>query len=232
MLLNKSYKAKSLSQADKKRLLDGLINWNTYDDTMRRAIAPILYTLITETGKSATAEVGLDPSQFNPTAIDILNYNRERSTKIATDVNDETEKQLRASISQGLDDNEGLDGLQARVENVMGSAATFRSDRIARTETTRAQGFADNTAWAQSGVVYGKEWYCVIDERTCLICLQLDGRIIALDDNFYSVGDVIHAGNQTMNVSYGDIGSPPLHVGCRCTEQPIMIPIDSADITG
>lgn len=230
--MNKSLKTKDLSQQARSLLLDGLLSWSDYDDAMRRAIAPILYSLINETGKSAIAEVGLDPSQFNPTALDILNYNQQRAAKIATDVNDETEKQIRASISQGLDAGEGLDELQARVEDVMGSAATFRSDRISRTETTRAQGFADNAAWKQSGVVSGKEWYCVIDERTCIWCLSLDGRITSLDNPLFSVGDTVEAGGKTMNISYDSIDSPPLHISCRCQEIPIFVPIDEASSIG
>lgn len=226
MLLNKSYKAKGLSQADKRILLDGLLLWDQFDDSMRRAIAPILYSLIVETGKSAIADVGLDPSQFNSTAIGILNYNQQRSTKIAVDVNDETEKQLRATISQGLDAGEGVAELQARVEKVMGSALNMRADRISRTETTRAQGFGDVTAWEQSGVVYGKEWYCRLDERTCPWCLSLDGHIRALPDSFYKVGDVVEAGGKTLNVTYDDIHYAPLHTGCRCTEIPVLVPID------
>lgn len=228
VIMSKAYKTKAgMTQADKIAYLNAMVDWAEYDDTMRRALQPILFALINETGKSAIAEVGLDPSQFNPTALNVLNYNQERASKIATDVNDETEKQLRASISEGLDDGEGLDELAARVEDVMGSAATFRADRIARTETTRAQGFADAEAWGQSGVVEAKEYYCIIDEKTCPFCLSLDGMVIALEDNFYSLGDKIVAGRRSMNVSYDDLPWPPIHPSCRCIMVPIMIPVSN-----
>ncbi|GAP57980.1 hypothetical protein AHiyo1_09420 [Arthrobacter sp. Hiyo1] len=146
---------------------------------MRLAIAPIIYALIVETGKDATEDLNLDPSMFNPTTPDVMNYYQQRSQKIAEDVNAETEKQLRATLSQGVDNDESDDQLQARVEIVMGAALTYRADRIARTEVTRAQGFADVEAWQQSGIVTGKEWYTVNDEKTCPNCRALDGRIIS-----------------------------------------------------
>lgn len=225
VIMSKAYKTKAgMTQADKIAYLNAMVDWAEYDDTMRRALQPILFALINETGKSAIAEVGLDPSQFNPTALNVLNYNQERASKIATDVNDETEKQLRASISEGLDDGEGLDELAARVEDVMGSAATFRADRIAKTERVRAQGFADIEAWGQSGVVEAKEWYCTLSERSCVFCRRLDGTIIGLEDDFYAKGDRIEAGGKVMKVSYDNVPSCPLHLNCECSLIAVMVP--------
>jgi SPP1 gp7 family putative phage head morphogenesis protein len=219
----KGYVLRDVSQQDKKDYLAALLLWSAYDHTMRLAIAPILYTLIVEIGKQATKQINLDPSMFDPTTLAILNYHQQRASKIATDVNAETEKQLRASLSQGIDNGESDDELQARIELVMGAALTYRADRITRTEVTRAQSFADNEAWKQSGMVTGKEWYTVIDERTCLFCNSLDGTIISLDSDFFSLGDVMTVDGKTMAVSYDDIAGPPAHVNCRCSELPVSV---------
>ena len=53
-----------------------------------------------------------------------------------------TEKQLRASLSQGVIPVESTFQLRARVEMIMGSASTMRADRIARTEVARAMDMA------------------------------------------------------------------------------------------
>ncbi|MEA9985646.1 hypothetical protein [Subtercola sp. RTI3] len=180
---------------------------------MRLAIAPIIYALIVETGKGATGDLNLDPSMFNPTTPDVMNYYQQRSQKIAEDVNAETEKQLRATVSEGIDSNEDDDQLQARIEIVMGAALTYRADRIARTEVTRAQGFADVAAWTQSGTVTGKEWYCRKSERSCVYCVSLDGTIIALDADFYKEGDTLTVGTHSMTFSYGSIPTCPAHMG-------------------
>ncbi|WP_427007186.1 minor capsid protein [Pseudarthrobacter sp. H2] len=193
---------------------------------MRLAIAPIIYALIVETGKTATGDLNLDPSMFNPTTPGVLNYYQQRSQKIAEDVNAETEKQLRATISQGIDNDETDIELQARIETVMGSALTYRADRIARTEVTRAQGFADVEAWSQSGVVHGKEWYAILDERTCPWCNSLDGTIVELDTDYLSLGDVLTVDGKSLNISYDNVPTPPAHVSCRCRILPVTVPVD------
>lgn len=192
---------------------------------MSAAIAPILFALIAETGKEAMSEISLDPSMFNPASSEVMAYYQDRADRIATDVDTETAKQLRATISQGVDDDESDDELRARIETVMGAALTYRADRIARTEVTRAQGFADEEAWSQSGLVTGKEWYCVQDERLCANCRALDGRIVGLDSNFYSLGDVVTNDGRTININYDDIVAPPLHANCRCRILPVTVPI-------
>lgn len=221
----KAYGTRRITKADKKDYLAALAVWAAYDAAMAAAIAPILYALIVETGKTATGDLNLDPSMFNGTTADVLAYYQDRANKIATDVNAETEKQLRATLGQGIDNNESDDELQARIEVVMGAALTYRADRIARTEVTRAQGFADVEAWSQSGIVTGKEFYCVRDERTCAFCLRMDGTIVSLDSDFLSLGDVLTVGGKGLNISYDDIAAPPLHANCRCRLLPVTIPI-------
>lgn len=221
----KGYSAKAVSVKDKRNYLAALVAWSVYDDTMRKALAPILYALIVETGKQAMQQISRDPSQFDPTTLSILNQYQHRATKISTDVNAETEKQLRASISKGIDQGESQDELQARIEAVMGAALTYRANRIAQTEVTRAQGFGDIEAWLQAGTVTGKEWYTAQDERVCPFCDSLDGTIISLDDNFLALGDVMRVGGQELAINYEDVDEPPAHVNCRCQLLPVEVPL-------
>lgn len=223
----KGYPGTKVTKADKRDYLAALLVWADYDESMAKSLEPILFALIAETGKGAMGEINLDPSMFNPTSAAVLTYYKERASKIATDVNAETEKQLRATLSQGVDAGEGDEELVARIEGVMGAALSYRTDRIARTEVTRAQGFADEEAWKQSGVVTGKEWYCVQSETTCPWCRELDGRIIGLDSDFLHLGDVFEAGGKTLNVTYDDVPYCPAHANCRCRILPVMLPINN-----
>lgn len=218
----KEGKSKSDKKKRKQDWLAALLLWPTYTDAMRAALAPLLYTLIVETGQDAIQQVGLEPSQFDQTSLDVLNYAQERGLKIATDVNAETEKQVRASLGQGIDNNENDDQLRARIEVVMGAALTYRADRIARTETTRALGFADVTAWKQAGNVSGKEWY-VQSRNPCAFCTQLDGVIVSLDDNYYTLGDVVEADGKKLSINYENVPAPPVHVNCQCVLLPVLI---------
>ena len=219
----KSYGISKVTKADKKDYLAALLVWAAYDTAMAAVIAPIIYALIVETGKTAMGDLNFDPSMFNGTTASVLAYYQDRANKIATDVDAETEKQLRATLGQGIDNNESDEELQARIEIVMGAALTYRADRIARTEVARAQGFADIQAWRQSGVVTGQQYYCIIDERTCIFCLSMDGKIISLDENYFNQGDSLTVDGKTMNFSYDDVETPPLHISCRCQSLPITL---------
>ncbi|MEB0287221.1 phage minor head protein [Cryobacterium sp. 10S3] len=177
---------------------------------------PIIYSLTVETGQDAVRQIGMDPSQFNPITAGVVNGSRNQANKAAQAINDETEKQLRATLSAGIDEGESDEELLARVEAVLGSALTMRTARISTSEAYRAMGKADIEAWTQSGKVTGKEWYTAKDERVCNMCNSMDGVIIAIDQPFFELGDVVRVGSQTLNISYGSVEAPPMHVSCRC----------------
>lgn len=209
-----------------------LMDWDQYDERMRQILAPYLYAAIIEVGKEAIQEAGLQPSQYDPYTPNIMRYQDERSTRIAVDVNDETEKQLRASITEGLVNGESQHEIRARIEQVFGFAITARADLIAATEVARAQTFADVEAWDQSGVVEAKEWYTAQDERVCKFCGPMNGRTIPLDANFFDKGDVQtetgknrkgESTTYTYNHSYDDVPGAPLHPRCRCVLLPVRV---------
>jgi SPP1 gp7 family putative phage head morphogenesis protein len=210
----------------------GLIDWEMADSAMRAVLAPYLYQVILETGRDAIQMIGMQPSMYDPFTPAIRRYQDVRATKIAVDVNDETEKQLRASLTQGITNGESTYEIRARIEQIFGFASTQRADLIASTEVARAQSFADVEAWGQSGLVTAKEWYTAHDERVCRFCGPMNGRIIGLEENFYSKGDVqIEAGTnrqgkettQTYNHGYDDVPGAPLHPRCRCTLLPVRV---------
>lgn len=219
----KGYKSQQNTRKDKKDYLAALLLFGVYTDMMRKALAPLFYALLVETGKDAMGQVDLDPSQFNPTDLDVLNYSQHQASKLSQEVNEETEKQLRASLGQGIDNGEDDDQLRARIEDVFGAALTYRADRITRTEVTRTQGQGDIFAWKQSGRVSGKAWYTAEDEKVCAFCAHLDGVIVQLDSNFLSLGDVYEVDGQKLNINYEAVGSPPCHANCRCHLEPIFL---------
>jgi SPP1 gp7 family putative phage head morphogenesis protein len=213
-----------------KDYVSDLLNWGKADEALIAAISPSLYRTIIETGKDAMIQIGQAPSTYDPFTDAIRKYMLERSTKVAVDVNDETEKQLKASLIEGIDAGEGTNQLRARIESIMGFAATVRADLIASTEIARAQSYADIQAWGQSGVVQDKEWYTAHDEHQCPFCSAMDGQVIHLEENYFDKGDVqIAEGTnrkgdkkvQTYNHSYDHVVGPPLHPRCRCTLLPV-----------
>jgi SPP1 gp7 family putative phage head morphogenesis protein len=145
----------------------------------------------------------------------------------AEDINEETAKQLRASLSEGVLAGESPYELRARVETVMGYAATVRASRIASYEVTHAQTYGDLEAWTQSGIVEGKEWMTASDEKVCYGCREMDGRVAKLNENYFDKGDTLtveREGKETpykLKLDYEDIAGPALHNGCRCVLLPV-----------
>jgi SPP1 gp7 family putative phage head morphogenesis protein len=190
--------------------------WAAANLALADEMRPILYMLMVETGEDAIVQAGKQAGEFNPLDPAVVNSARAQAQKAAVAINSETDKQLRASLSQGIDAGESTEQLTARAEAIMGNTLTMRTARIAETESTRAMGNADVLAWVQAGTVTGKEWYTAKDERVCPWCGQLDGVIIALDADYYQLGDTVEAQSRTLNIAYEDVGSPPLHNQCRC----------------
>ena len=205
----------------RKDWLQDLIDWAAASESFAEAIKPIIHATLLQAGRDATQDLGIDAGWFDPFTPAIVEYFQDRSTKIANDVNDETAKQLRDSLSQGVLAGESTYELRARVEAVMGIASTMRADRIARTEVARAQGYGDIEAWSQSGVVEGKEWYCARDEIVCPFCQALEGKVFKLKENVFTKGDVSQVAGQKLDINYDDVAACPLHPNCRCTLIPV-----------
>lgn len=209
----------------RKDWLQDLLDWAEAAQSFKQAIQPVVHATLLKAGRAATQEVGLDASQFDPFTPAIVEYFQSRSTQIAKEVTDETEKQLRAALSQGVLDGKSTYELRAVVEAIMGSASTIRADRIASYQVTRAQGYGDIQAWTQSGVVAEKEWFTAHDERVCLGCKHMDGRHTGLQESFLDKGSTIVVDREgkkpyKLVLDYEDISCCPLHNGCRCVLLP------------
>ena len=87
------------------------------------------------------------------------------------------------------------------MQKVTADYESWKAERIARTEVTRAHGYAAEEAMKQSGVVGYKRW---LTAMPCEICAPYEGVEVPLGGSF--AGD-----------SRGDfVEYPPLHPNCRC----------------
>lgn len=198
------------------------------DKNLKRLIAlfaPVYDDQVREAGQEAMLLVGV--AGFDYEDPNITRFITTRNNKVSKGIDDETDKQLRAELTEGLASGESIQELSARVEKVYGAAAGFRAERIARTETIRANNFASEEAWRQSGVVEAKEWFTAKDERVCPFCGPMDGRIVKLGDRYFDKGSEMEgADGSTLKLDYEAIETPPLHSNCRCTLLPVLIEIN------
>lgn len=149
--------------------------------------------------------------------------------KMATSYNETTLSQLKNVLTEKLNQTGGtnLTELTQAVDGVYSFADSRRAGLIAKTESFRAANSANKAAWLQSGVVKTVKWYTAEDTKVCQFCEELDGKEIAIEDNFYDAGDTITgAKGGTMTANYGDIEAPPVHPDCRCYIRPENISIE------
>lgn len=216
----KNLKKNTKDLAPRRKKLDDLFNIAGAIKQLVAAFQPIYKANIKEVAQEAMLLVsahGFDIEDPN-----IIKYFEQRAGMVSKGINEETDKQLRATLSAGINDGESIDELSARVESVYGSAAGFRADRIARTESTSSATFGQIEAWQQSGVVEAQEWFTAMDERVCDYCGDMDGKIIGLGDNYFNQGDSLTVGSGTINLDFENIDGPPLHASCRCTLLPVV----------
>ena len=202
-----------------------MIDWEEYNNSFSNELFKIFAIIVDEIGTEAFNK--LVEGSFDPYTETIQNFLKNNSLKVAKGVNAETEKQIRATLAQGIRENETVQELSARIMQVFGTASTYRAYMIAQTESAMAENYADVQAWTQTGVVIAKEWYTARDENVCGFCHDMDKKVIPLDGAFFEKGDITEfidgKGNaHAMTLDYRTIGEPPLHPNCRCVLLPIL----------
>jgi len=149
-------------------------------------------------------------------------------------------KELRKSLATGIDAGESMGDLQIRVGRSFGLLEmtpegeyklhpdhTYKARRIARTESLRAANYGALEGWKQSMVVRGKQW--INGPSPCEFCEPMGGQVADLNHNYFEEGAMIggNAGGK-MEITYGDVPSPPLHPYCVCGLIPITYTVEEA----
>jgi len=179
---------------------------------------PILREIIKEEGGLAFQQIGMD-GEIDLENLRVTGFLKSNTIKFSTEVNKYTNKRIRTVLAAGIAEGESIPKLVKRINGVFDNCTKSRAFAIARTESSRAMNFATEEAYIESGVVEGKRWLTAFDERTCLECSSLDGKLVDLGDNFFDKGDEFLG----LKLDYEDVGHPPLHSRCRCTLVPELI---------
>lgn len=200
--------------------------WNI---DLSKQITPLYAATMKASADSANSLLPLTVAPLDKTDpwVDFIN---QRAGQISKDINAETQKQIVTTLKQGLTAGEGVPELTARVESVMGDAASYRAERIARTEAKRAASEADLQVWENSSIVVGKEWFTQ-GGNPCPWCASMQGKVVKVRDTYFGLGDS-HAVStvngkgetvvQSRSYKYEAIQAPPLHPGCRCIMLPVL----------
>lgn len=167
----------------------------------RKGLAKIRAALGDDSGA-----VGFDITR--PEAVEFLEtYAAELSTNPVRGwpaINDRTGQQVSRAISEGITAGENMAQVAARVAKVMDTAVNFRSVRIARTETARAQGAGTELSYIASGQVESKEWLQGPGPCPSGVC-EIDGQTRDLGESFSN-----------------GVEFPPAHPSCSCSIAPVV----------
>ena len=99
-------------------------------------------------------------------------------------MNKTTRKKVTKAINEGLENGEGMIKISDRIGKVYNEFPTWRSDLIARTESTAGNNEGFISAYKQSGVATHKEWIATMDDRTREEHADMNGEIVKLNESF------------------------------------------------
>lgn len=211
----KGAKGKRRKAVDAKDLFD-IDEWIS---VLVKLTGPVLTDLFGKEGTEAAALLGfsnLDP--LTPEVREAL----DRSIELMSGAyNRTTLDLLKTQLEAGIEEGLGIDELTQRVSDIYEFSDDARASRVARTETFRVANAATKEAWTQTGVVKTVKWYTGADERVCPLCEPMHGKIVDIEDDFFKKGDTVTGSDGSeIKLDYDDVGSPPLHVDCRCYLRP------------
>ena len=186
--------------------------------------SPILGDLYEKEGTEAASLLGFDNFRMTPEA----RLSLDRSVELMSEsYNDTTLGLLKDFLEQGQTEGWTLDELTEKLNAVYDYSDEVRARQVATTETFRIGNDSTKEAWKQSGVVKTIKWYTAADDRVCPWCDAMDGKIIDIEDSFFDKGDeATGTDGSKLPITYDDVGSPPLHVSCRCYTRPEDISIE------
>lgn len=150
----------------------------------------------------ATADLGANVDiAFEVVNDRALGWLAEYTPKLSANLEAVNTADLRAALTEGMESGEGMDKLRARVNDVFDEYDKVRAERIARTETIRAQEQANIETYREAGFER-KVW--IANQGCCDICQALDDTDVPIDEEFIDINGNGH-------------DAPPAHPNCRCS---------------
>lgn len=118
-------------------------------------------------------------------------------------VDNHYQRQIAAARDRGLSATRAAELAQSSTDRYHSRVFRYRTETIARTEILSASHAGRRAAWQQGlqggwiNAGAGKQWSTEVDDRTCDICVPLDGIVVPINGMFPD-------------------GEPPVHPNCRC----------------
>jgi SPP1 gp7 family putative phage head morphogenesis protein len=125
-----------------------------------------------------------------------INWLRKYGAELVSKVNDTTRKNIRSAIRISIDLGETREQVEERVRKIINNPV--RAEMIAQTETVKAYTQGRLEVARGLGFETEKVWEAIMDNRTSQTCINLNGKVLPLDEAFP-----------------GGYDGPPAHPRCR-----------------
>jgi len=120
----------------------------------------------------------IDPTKSFEMSDVLLKSLKKRAKDFGLGVSKTTRLKITKVIKEGLDAGEGMITISDSIGKVYSEFPDWRSDLIARTESTAANNEATLEAFNQSQIATHKEWIATEDARTRDEHREIDGEIV------------------------------------------------------
>jgi SPP1 gp7 family putative phage head morphogenesis protein len=193
-----------------------LIDETAVADLFMGITIPVLQELIQTEGQAQAERLNTtDP--FNPNNATIQDRVKTMLKMTAQSYTSTTLKLLNNSLGEGVANGESLAKLTNRVADVFDLTSKYRAEQVARTSVFATANASAREAYRQSGVVSEVKWHTAEDEIVCEFCGPMNGKTVGIDESYFDDGELVQgADGGTLQLAFGDVIDPPLHVNCRC----------------
>lgn len=184
-------------------------------------LTPIMSQVLVQAGEHANRLINIDdpyiPKEIK--AVDTKKFIREQITLFMSSAIDTDIDTMTDILASGLAEELGVAQIRRNIVERFVDFTPKQAERITRTEVIKTSNLGAQDAFEQSGQVEAKQWLATEDDRTDEACLELDGKIVGLEDNYFDKGDKFMG----IDLDYADVEYPPLHPNCRCVILPVLV---------
>jgi HK97 family phage portal protein len=217
VLANLDKVVKSQKAIDVTKLFD-LDQWINITINALKPIATVLFSKEAEHALKLIDQPGLDVEN-TPSAKRAIN---KAMNLMSESYNKDTLKILETKLTEGLEEGYSTQKLATLVSDIYAWKDSYAAERVALTESNRISNEAGKIAWKESGFVKEIKWVTAGSD-VCDFCRELDGTVISIEKNFFDKGDTVESeAGETIDISYSDVGGPPLHPNCHCGIRPVV----------
>lgn len=179
----------------------------TYEELIRKGVSKELAQLLASSIPRIIGEFGLDDVSFEVVNQHALEWLREYTPKLSENLEQINTDDLRRTLMEGIDGGEDMRKLRDRVDGLFDEYDRERAERIARTETIRAQEEGNQEVYKEAGFER-KVW--MANSGACGECEALNDVDVSINESY------------GQDVFGEDMMTPPLHPNCRCASSPWM----------